>query len=115
MPNKSFSIYSADDFSVEPGHRLVIEIARSHMACIVRRENKRSIVACELFSYHEDEGGNLDRLFDNITPQSKILTGRAVPVNVYFNNELCIPVPIFKFNKDIAADYLNLVFGVDFV
>lgn len=113
MPNKSFSIYSSDDLTVEDNGQLVIEIAKSHMAFIVRKENKRSIAACEIFTFNEDEGYNLNELFANVSLQSKLISTQTPSASIYINNELCIPVPIFKFNKEIAAEYLNAVFGED--
>lgn len=43
----------------------------------------------------------------------KILNKGINSSSIYFNDEHCVPVPIFKFNKEIAADYLNIVFGED--
>lgn len=113
MSNKSFSIYGSEEFAVEDNDQLVIEIAKSHMACIVTKENRKAIAAYELFSFNEDEGKNLNQLFANLAQHSKILSKPTPSVSIYINNELCIPVPIFKFNKEIAAEYLNVVFGED--
>lgn len=115
MPNKSFSIYSSDDFAVEDGSQLVVEVATSHLACVVtkERENKRVITAYELFNFNEDEAANFPALFQNVSTQSNILNKQISSSGIYFNNEFCIPVPIFKFNKEIAAEYLNVVFGED--
>ncbi|MCW3106286.1 MAG: hypothetical protein JWQ09_792 [Segetibacter sp.] len=115
MPNKSFSIYNSDDFTVEEGDQLVVEIATSHLACVVtkEKENKRAITAYELFSFNEDEAANFSILFQNISAESKILNKRLSSSSIYFNNEVCIPVPIFKFNKEISEEYLNVVFGED--
>lgn len=113
MPNKSFSIYSGDDFTVEENDQLVIEMAKSHMACIVRNETAKAITAYELFSFAEDETLSFAKLFDKIATNSPILSQGFNSTSVYVNNELCVPVPIFKFNKEIAGDYLNLVFGED--
>ena len=32
---------------------------------------------------------------------------------IYINNEFALLVPVFKFNKDISEEYLNIVFGED--
>lgn len=112
MSNKSFSIYSAGGCTVEEKDQLIIELAKSHLACILVKEDK-SIVACELFSFNEEEGKKLDELLSTISQQSKILSQQIYRIKIFINNELCLPVPIFKFNKEIAVDYLNVVFGDD--
>ena len=113
MPNKSFSIYSSDDFTIGENDKLVIEIAKSHVACVVSNENSEAIAAYELFSFDENESDDLPKLFTNLSLVSKILPNKISSAKIHFNNEFCIPVPIFKFNKDIAAEYLNIVFGED--
>lgn len=113
MPNKSFSIYSPEEFAVEENDQLILEIAQSHLACIVTKENKTVIAACEFFTFTQDEGSKFDNLFNEITRQSKILSRTQSSVRVYINNEYCIPVPIFNFNKDIAAELLEVVYGED--
>jgi hypothetical protein len=111
MPNKSFSIYSSENFTIEESDQLIIEVANSHLACVVTKENNTVISACELFTFAEGEGEKLDILFNDISQQSRILSCNPVSAKIYINNEFCVPVPIFKFNKEIAAEYLHLVFG----
>lgn len=111
MPKKSFSVYRSDHLVVDNGDHLFIEIAGSHLACIVSKENRRSIAAFELFTFNEDEADNKEGLFTSITEQSKILSIPFPGCAIFLNNEFCLPVPIFQFNKEIAADYLRVVFG----
>ena len=113
MPNKSFSIYSSDEFTVDDNDQLVIEIAKSHVACIVSRDHQKAIAGYELFTFNEDEASDFPALFANISTQSQILNTQIASPSIYFNDELCLPVPIFKFNKEIAVEYLNVVFGED--
>jgi hypothetical protein len=114
MPNKSFSIYSSNDEDVVQGNgQLVIEIARSYIACILTKENKRSITCYEFFAFNEDEAHNFPELYNAVLSQSSLLNTSVAATSVFINDEFCIPVPIFKFNKEIAADYLDLVFGED--
>ena len=113
MPNKSFSIYSSGEFAVEEGDQLIIEIAKSHIACIVSKDNPKGITGYELFSFKDDEIASFPALFENVSAHSKILNNPWSSSSIYLNNEFCLPVPIFKFNKDISADYLNVVFGED--
>lgn len=114
MSNKSFSIYSANELAVEAGDQLVIEVAKSQMAFLVIQQNKKSVTAFELFSFGEDESENFSDLLENIAANSKILNENIANVSVYFNNEFCLPVPIYKFNKEISEEYLNVVFGESF-
>ena len=114
MPNKSFSIYSADDFTVDEGDQLVMEIAKTHIACLAKKGDKNLITACELFDFSEEEGQDLHSLLGKVFQQSKMVNAQLASLNVFINNEFCIPVPIFKFNREIAIEYLNVVFGSDF-
>ncbi|MGI8636230.1 MAG: DUF3822 family protein, partial [Segetibacter sp.] len=41
----------------------------------------------------------------------QLLSIEASSTRVYVNNEYCVPVPIFVFNKEIAAEYLQLACG----
>jgi hypothetical protein len=111
MPNKSLSIYSTEEFRREDSFQLVIEIAKNHLACIVSKGNKKAIAAFELFTFDEDEGKKFDELLANISKQSKLLSSEASSVSVYINNEYCVPVPVFVFNKEIAVEYLRVVYG----
>ncbi len=114
MPNKSFSNYSATaGNSVESSDQLVIEIAKSHIACIVTKNAKRSISAYELFTFKEDERVDFEKLLADIFSQSQFLSNTFSSVSIYINDAFCMPVPIFKFNKEIAAEYVDLVFGTD--
>lgn len=111
MPNKSLSIYSSDDFTLEGNFHLVIEIAKNHLACIVAKANKKTIAAFELFSFQKDEGEKFNELLSAITQQSRLLSIKASSVSIYINSEYCVPVPIFNFNKETAAEYLQIVGG----
>lgn len=113
MSNKNLSIYSENDFIVEEKDQVIIELAKSHLACILLKENKTFIAGCELYTFSEEEGEKPDELLSTIFQQSKILSQHFERVKIFINNEFCLPVPIFKFNKEIAEDYLNVVFGDD--
>lgn len=110
MPNKSLSLYSPED-AIEDNVRLVVEVAKNHLACVVTKENRKAISAFELFTFTESEAASFDELLAGITQQSKLLSIKIASVHVYINNEYCIPVPIFKFNKETAEEYLQIAFG----
>lgn len=115
MPNKSFSIYSPDEDTVSDVHdRLLLEVGKNHIACIDTNEHKKTISAFELFNFTENEAADFSKLFEVVFSDSKILTKSYPATVVFINNELSLLIPIFKFNTDIAADYLNVIFGEDF-
>ncbi len=114
MPNKNFSIYQPDlDFKIYTHDHLVLEVGKSHMACIATKPNNKLIVAFELFTFKESEAENFDQLFSAISANSKLLAVSNPGAHVYINNEQSLLVPVFKFSKDIATHYLNIVYGDD--
>ena len=114
MPNKSFSLYNLDgNVTIDERDQLVLEIGKSHIACILKEESKQTIAAFELFLFKEEEALDFKKLFNIISADSKLLASPNSGARVFINNPVCIPVPIFKFNKDIAEDYLNLVYAND--
>ena len=114
MSNKSFSIYSLGEEGIPDIHdRLVLEVGRTHMACINANEHTKSISAFELFNFTENEATDFSKLFAAIAAQSKLLDKDYPGTVVFINNELSVLVPVFKFNTEIAADYMNVIFGDD--
>lgn len=116
MANKSFSIYSTEnDAMSDAADQLVLEVGKTHIACISKNEDKKTISAFELFSFAENEADDFTKLFKAISADSKLLNKSYLATRVFINNELSLLVPIFKFNTDLAAHYLDLVFGEDTV
>lgn len=114
MSNKSFSIYSSkEDVMADIHDRLLLEVGRTHIACIHTNDHKKNVSAFELFNFNENEAADFSKLFTAISSESKLLTKSYPATVVFINNEFSLLVPIFKFNTDIAADYLNVIFGED--
>ncbi|MEJ7681681.1 MAG: DUF3822 family protein [Segetibacter sp.] len=114
MPNKSFSIYNSDkDAIADIDDRLVLEVGRTHMACIIKKEHKKTISAFELFSFTENEAADFAKLFKAVAADSKLLAKSYPATQVFINNETSLLVPIFNFNNEIAVNYLDVVFGED--
>jgi len=113
MPTKSLSIYNSEDFTVDNSDQLVVEFGRSHMALLACRGSRKSIAAFELFTFADKKPEDLKKVFHFISLNSKLMNNNASATKIFINTEFCIPVPIFKFNKEIAVDYLNLVCGED--
>lgn len=109
MPNKSFSIYRPDEDPANKADRLMLEVGNSHLACIGMNKNK--ISAFELFTFTNTEAADFSKLFTSISADSRLLVNTYDSVAVFINNEYCLPVPVFTFTREIAADYLDIVFG----
>jgi hypothetical protein len=113
MATKAFGIYTSGGDSIKNSDELVIEIGYDHMACMVKRVNKNAIANFELFTFNKEETSDFEELFSNVLVTSKMLDKSFANTHIYINNEFALPVPVFKFNKEIANDYLNVVFGED--
>ncbi|MDB5246552.1 MAG: hypothetical protein JWQ40_946 [Segetibacter sp.] len=114
MPNKSFSFYpSTQESSVDTFDELVIELGKSFIAVMLVKGSKKSVAAFELFTFDEEETTDFKKLFSEVLLSSKVLENHSLPAKVYINNNVTLLVPVFKFNKEIAADYLDVVFGED--
>ncbi|MDQ6814861.1 MAG: DUF3822 family protein, partial [Bacteroidota bacterium] len=105
----------SNEFTVGEHNQLVVEIAKSHMAFIGSKENGKIIVAYELFTFNEEEATDFAKLFAYIKNDSKILDKKYLSSQVYLNHEFCVPIPIFRFNKEISSEYLNVIFGEDLI
>lgn len=115
MPNKSFSIYNSEGTSIpEIDDRLVIEVGKTHLACIVKNKNNK-ILAFELFNFTENKAADFSKLFTAIAANSKLISKSYEAADIFINNELSILVPKAKFDQQIAADYIAVMFGEDTV
>ncbi len=114
MSNKSFGIYNSEEDTITDLHdRLLLEVGRTHIACINTNEHKKTISAFELFNFTENEAVDFSRLFAAIFSDSKLLAKSYPETQVFLNNECSLLVPVFKFDTEIAPDYLNVIFGED--
>src|SRR4051794_38142861 len=111
MSTKAFGIYSSGGDLIKSSDELVIEISYDYMACMVKRVNKNAIANFELFTFNKEGTADFEELFSNVLVSSKLLDKSFESTHIYINNEFALPVPVFKFNKEIASDYLNVVFG----
>jgi hypothetical protein len=113
MSNKNFSIYSSHEGITDIHDKLLIEVGKTHIAFIHTNDHKKDISALELFNFNENEAGDFSKLFAVISSDSKLLTKSYPGTVVFINNEYSLLVPVFKFNTEIAADYLDVIFGED--
>ena len=110
MPNKSFSIYHPQGAKTDIADRLVLEVGKTHIAAISQNENK-DILAFELFSFAEDQTVDFAALFTAVSADSMLINTSYEATEVFINNETSVLVPIFTFDRQIAADYLEIIFG----
>ncbi len=112
MANKSFTIFYKDaPPQVEDGDTLMLEAGKSHIALLHKKNNSGSIAGFELFTFSENEASSAVRLLSAIANTSQLLNHRFDNVNIYINDEFCVPVPADKFEVNLADDFLKIVFG----
>lgn len=111
MPVKQFEIGTAD-YLFDSDHRLVVELGNRHVACLVHT-GQRSCIAIELFTHTDAEAHDVEKLLNSVTGLSRLLPINFTNSRVYVNNELAVLVPSYKFNKEIAEDYLRIALGED--
>ncbi|MDB5191948.1 MAG: hypothetical protein JWQ96_1511 [Segetibacter sp.] len=113
MAQKTFSIYApGSDIVSKNSDSLVVEVGVLHIACVVKRGTKNSIVAVELFNYSSEEGRDFELLFTRIMVISRLLDKSYASTLLFINNPYSVLIPYTRFNKDIAEDYLNMVHGI---
>lgn len=111
MPNKSFSIYHQPQGDKEIiVDRLMLEVGKNHISAISQNENK-DILAFELFSFAANETTDFAALFIAVCADSMLINTPYKAAEVFINNETSVLVPVFTFDKQLAADYLTIMFG----
>lgn len=113
MSKKTFGIYTSGDNAIKNNDELIIEIGNSHLACIVKKGSKDLIAAFELFTFEKEEIADFEELFSVVLNDSQLIDKTFANTRIYINNEFSLLVPVFKFNKEISTEYLNIVFGED--
>lgn len=110
MVTKRFSYYhQGDEDAVQ--RSLTIEAGEGHLAIIKGGEER--ISDFELFTF-DNHDNNFEQSIDEVINQSTILQKDYSGITVFINTPSCVLIPVFKFNKDIAANYLNLAMGEDY-
>lgn len=115
MENNAFTTYydNQQDFS-NPYNQLVIEISKSHLVCMLMKENNQALIG---FEYHPleskiaiDPKEILEKAMDN----SQLLNKGFKNPRIFFNHEQCVSVSANLFEEELAADYVNAVYGDDY-
>jgi hypothetical protein len=112
MSIKTIGIYtSGGGDSINTNDDLIIEIGSGHVACVVSSRIQNAAAAIELFVGTEEETTDFPLFLSNVIKSSKVLHRTFSNTKIFINNECALVVPVSKFSKAIAADYLNMIFG----
>lgn len=112
MARKTVSIYNSTfDISALDHQQLNVDVSSKHVSCVLKSDNKKRVDAFELFELDIMNGSDFEDAFYEIRTQSKLLDKSYRQVNVFYNLPEAVLVPAYKFNTNIAADFINLVFG----
>ncbi len=111
MPKKIFSIYSPDLEGDEGNENLIIEVAKTHFACLAKSLSKNTIAAFEIFELN-DGHGDFTELFSNIQEKSKILHKGFKETKVFIQGDTSILVPRQLYTADKAEAFLDTSVGI---
>lgn len=111
MPATQLKVYIDSFDPSEEGDKLVLEVGDQHLSCAVFRPAQNGVVALESFTFSKDEADHFDETFTKISSVSKLLGGAYKSAYLHVNTERAVLVPAYKFNKEIAADYLEITHG----
>jgi len=113
MANKIFSIYSSGpDEEQKDDDRLILEIGKTHFACMVQCGSRNTVADFELFRLKEGSN-NYEDFFNDLQSNSKLLNRSYSEKKVYIQNEMSVLVPENKFKEEIRNDYLDVAWGED--
>jgi hypothetical protein len=113
MLTKTFSIYSAGN-ETEDDVQLTLEIGQEHIACLLKSNGSGKVVALELYRFLTEELFEFEQLISQLYTASQLVQKSNTGVTIYVNHANAVVVPAFKFNKEIAEEYLQLAVGSDF-
>jgi hypothetical protein len=112
MARKTVSIYNSSfDLSSLDTQQLNIEVSSKHVSCVLKSDSKKRVDAFELFELDIMNGSDFEDAFYEIRTQSRLLDKSYKQVNVYYNLHEAVLVPAYKFNTNIAAEFISLSFG----
>jgi len=107
MVRKSFGIYSEDHSDCV----LFIETGYEYMACWCKHTETKQVKAFELFSFRPADAGDFDNLLKQVQTHSRLLTESFEKVCCIWSNEKCVCIPNEFYSDDIAAVYMQTIFG----
>lgn len=107
MAKKIFDIHST--LVIVSADELLVEIANSHIACLVKSHTNHQIAAVEIFELDAEQ--DWEDAFYEVRTQSKILDRSYTSSKVFINMQEAVLIPVHKFNRELAADCLELIHG----
>jgi hypothetical protein len=110
MVTKTFSLYSAG-FENESSLHPVIEIGQEHVACLLQHAGNSTVSAIEVYKVDARQVNDFEQLLHEVRASSRFLLSASSGATVYINDAAAVVVPAFKFNKEIAEDYLQIALG----
>ena len=112
--NASTSYYDEQQDFSNPYNQLVIEISNCHLVCMLLKENNQEMIGFEYFPIDKSNSIEQKDTFETVLINSRLLNYGIKNPHIYFNNEQCLPVPAAMFEEDLAADYVNAIYGDDY-
>ncbi|HRI20767.1 MAG TPA: DUF3822 family protein [Panacibacter sp.] len=107
MVQKTFGIYS-DNLE---GCNLFIETGDNYIAGWCKEPETKAVKAFELFSFTEADADDFEKLFKEIQWHSRLLTARFEKMYCIWGHEKCVCIPEEFYTPEIAASYIELMFG----
>ena len=112
MINKVFSSYrNGKSKDATEDQQLYLELSNSHVACIVKSDNRRIIKDFELFTFNNNTPGDLLNNLAQVFQTSTLINHNYSSTNFFINNEQCLLLPDNKNNEQQINDYLSLLYG----
>jgi hypothetical protein len=112
MVTKTFSLYSAG-FENDSSPHPVIEVGQEHVACLLQHAGNSTVSAIEVYRVGAGPANDFEQLFHEVNATSRLLVAGISGATIYINHAAAVVVPAFKFNKEIAEDYLQIALGSD--
>jgi hypothetical protein len=110
MVQKTFGIYTTTDITADD-EQLYIELGQRHVALWTAADTTETISAFELFEYDLSPLESLGETLRQVKLYSRLLEARYSSTKVIWENQECLLVPDSFHDKEIAPNYLDLMFG----
>ncbi len=89
---------------------LGLEIGKDQVVLVIKDSISNKIEAIEIFELEKHESDWADIFFE-VKQQTKLLDFNFSCINVYYNFEEALMMPLGKLNATASEEYLNLVYG----
>lgn len=110
MVQKTFGIYTTSDTTADE-EQLYVELGQRHAAIWTAADSPRTIAAFELFEYEMSPADSMTEMLRQVKLYSRLMDSRYGQTKVIWENQECLLVPDSYHDKEIAPNYLDLMFG----